>query len=163
MKPIVFTVNARVQMAERGAVEDDVIAAIRAGEPVPARQSRQGYRRNFQYERPWAARWYAVKQMLAIVAEEADQLVVVTVHTFYFWARSTLMRTTYDPQVDAMYIRFTEGPAQVTTVRLSDDIAINYAPDGNIVGIEVRDASAHAFRPGADPQVIVQNLTAAVV
>ena len=51
---------------------------------VPAKRGRQGFRKNFQYNRLWGGRTYAVKQVLAIVAEEADALVVVTVYTFYF-------------------------------------------------------------------------------
>jgi uncharacterized protein YuzE len=34
------------------------------------------------------------------------------------------MRISYDSQVDAVYIRFIEGPVQVTTQRLSEDVAI---------------------------------------
>lgn len=70
------------------------------------------------------------------------------------------MKISYDPQVDAVYIRFIEDPAQVTTQRLSEDVAVNYAPDGRIVGIEILDASLYVFAPGAERKVIVQNLTA---
>jgi len=38
------------------------------------------------------------------------------------------MKISYDCQVDALYIRFLEEPFEVTTHRLSEDIAINYAP-----------------------------------
>ena len=68
------------------------------------------------------------------------------------------MRITYDQQVDALYIRFVDEPAQVTTQRLSEDVAINYAPDGRIVGIEILDASEYVFRPGAERKIVVQNL-----
>ena len=68
------------------------------------------------------------------------------------------MKISYDRQVDALYIRFLEEPFEVTTHRLSEDIAINYTPDGRIVGIEVLDASEYAFLPGAEPKVVVQNL-----
>jgi len=51
---------------------------------VPAKRGRQGYRKNFQYNRLWGGQVYAIKQVLAIVAEEQDVLVVVTVYTFYF-------------------------------------------------------------------------------
>lgn len=84
MKPIEFSHHAREQMLERGASEDEVIEAIRAGERVPAKRGRQGHRKNFQYNRLWGGRIYAIKQVLAIVAEEPDALVVVTVYTFYF-------------------------------------------------------------------------------
>jgi len=36
------------------------------------------------YGRLWGGRRYAIKQVLAIVAEEPERLVVVTVYTFYF-------------------------------------------------------------------------------
>jgi uncharacterized protein YuzE len=70
------------------------------------------------------------------------------------------MKISYDPQVDAVYIRFNEETAQVTTQRLSEDVAVNYAPDGHIVGIEVLDASEFMFPSGAERKVVVQNLTA---
>jgi Asp-tRNA(Asn)/Glu-tRNA(Gln) amidotransferase A subunit family amidase len=84
MKPIEFSRHAREQMAERGTDKDEVAETIRAGERVPAKRGRQGYRRNFQYNRLWGGRTYAIKQVFAVVAEETDVLVVVTVYTFYF-------------------------------------------------------------------------------
>ena len=70
------------------------------------------------------------------------------------------MKITFDPQVDALYIRFTDESAQVTTQRLSEDVAVNYAPDGKIVGIEILDASDYVFGQGAERQIEVHNLTA---
>ena len=68
------------------------------------------------------------------------------------------MKISYDSEVDALYIRFVDEPMQVITQRLSEDVAVNYAPDGNIVGIEILDASSHVFRPGIEPQITVHNL-----
>lgn len=70
------------------------------------------------------------------------------------------MKLTYDPQVDALYIRFTDEPLQVTTQRLTEEVAVTYAPDGHIVGIEVLDASESVFRASAERTVIVENLAA---
>ena len=70
------------------------------------------------------------------------------------------MRISYDPQVDALYIRFTDEPVQVTTHRLSEDGAVNYAPDGHIVGIEILDASEHVFPRGAERKIELRNLEA---
>ena len=84
MKPVIFSRHAREQMVERGAAEHEVIEAIRTGEEVPAKHGRRGYRKNFQYNQLWGGRTYAIKQVLAIVAEEVDVMVVVTVYTFYF-------------------------------------------------------------------------------
>ncbi len=70
------------------------------------------------------------------------------------------MRITYDADVDALYIRLIEDASEVTTRRLSEDVAIDYAPNGEVVGIEVLSASEHAFRPGDIPTVTLENLQA---
>jgi uncharacterized protein YuzE len=46
---------------------------------------------------------------------------------------------------------------EVTTHRLTEEIAINYAPDGSVVGIEILDASKYLFKH-KKPQVILENL-----
>jgi uncharacterized protein YuzE len=69
------------------------------------------------------------------------------------------MKLAYDPTVDALYIRLIEGPRQVTTQRLTDDVAVDYGPDGEIVGIEILDATANAVL-GSDHNVLIENLTA---
>ena len=56
-----------------------------------------------------------------------------------------MMRISHDPQVDALYIRFIDEPMQVLTHRLTEEVAVNYAPDGRIVGIEILDASEYIF------------------
>jgi uncharacterized protein YuzE len=70
------------------------------------------------------------------------------------------MRISYDPEVDALYIRFVDGPIEVTTRLISEDVAINYAPDDEIVGIEILAASEHAFRGTGERRLIVENLVA---
>jgi uncharacterized protein YuzE len=68
------------------------------------------------------------------------------------------MRIRYDPAVDAAYIYFREGPTQVTTVRLTEDIAVDFGPNEEIFGIEVLSASEHlGLRPDA-PSIILENL-----
>jgi uncharacterized protein YuzE len=74
--------------------------------------------------------------------------------------KERVMKISYDSQVDAVYIRLIDAPAQVTTQRLSEDVAVNYAPDGRIVGIEILDASQYVFTPDTERQVVVQNLVA---
>ena len=48
------------------------------------------------------------------------------------------MRITYDPGVDALYIRFEEGT--VTTKHLSEGIAADFDAKGRLAGIEILDA-----------------------
>ncbi|MEE8179506.1 MAG: DUF2283 domain-containing protein [bacterium] len=47
------------------------------------------------------------------------------------------MHITYDPEVDALYIRFEE--ATVTTKKLDDGIAADYDAKGKLAGIEILD------------------------
>lgn len=42
------------------------------------------YRFNFVYDGMWQGRHYAIKQVSPVVAEEADEWVVVTLYVFYF-------------------------------------------------------------------------------
>jgi uncharacterized protein YuzE len=51
------------------------------------------------------------------------------------------MRITYDPTVDALYIRFTDEKLECEVVRLNESVAVNIGPGERIVGIEVLDAS----------------------
>jgi len=73
------------------------------------------------------------------------------------------MKISYDPQVDALYIRFIDEPIQVLPHRLSEEVAINYAPDGRIVGIEILDASEYVFSQQTERKVVVQNLESVMV
>lgn len=67
------------------------------------------------------------------------------------------MKISYDAHVDAAYIRLKAGKFHVTTQRLTEDIAVNYAPDGSVVGIEVLDASKYLVKRHR-PQVELENL-----
>ena len=67
------------------------------------------------------------------------------------------MKITYDPHVDAAYIRFKTGRFQVITHRLTEDVAVNYAPDGSVAGIEVLDASKYLVKHRR-PQIELENL-----
>ena len=68
------------------------------------------------------------------------------------------MKISYDSQVDAVYFRFVEGQKQVTTQRLTEDIAINYDKEGEIVGIEILSAHEHLKFSGKKPKVSIENL-----
>lgn len=72
------------------------------------------------------------------------------------------MKIRYDAQVDALYISFKKGPVQVTTVRLSEDVAVDLGPNEEVVGIEVLDASKHLALAKTSPTVILEGLRAEV-
>ena len=84
MKSIRLTVHAIQQCAERGAGENEVREAIERGAREPAKHGRLMYRLNFEYRARWQGEYYAVKQVAPVVVEAENEIVVVTVYTFYF-------------------------------------------------------------------------------
>jgi len=69
------------------------------------------------------------------------------------------MKITYDPEVDAMYIQFAGEATGVTTQRISEEVAMDFAPDGTVVGIEILDASECVPNIAAMRQIPVEQLT----
>jgi uncharacterized protein YuzE len=53
----------------------------------------------------------------------------------------------YDKDADAMYIRLQEGHFQCRNVRLTEDIALDFAAGEQLVGIEVLGASRLFEKP----------------
>jgi uncharacterized protein YuzE len=51
------------------------------------------------------------------------------------------MRLSYDPRRNVAYIRFRPEPAELETVRISDEINVDLAPDGTVAGIELLNAN----------------------
>ncbi len=68
------------------------------------------------------------------------------------------MKIKYDPEVDAAYISFKKGPTQVTTIRITEDIAIDLGENEEIVGIEILDASIHFGFKKDEPKIELENL-----
>lgn len=56
------------------------------------------------------------------------------------------MRFTYDPRYNIAYIRFHEKSTEVETIRISDELNIDMAPDGTIYGIELLNANEQLQR-----------------
>ena len=53
------------------------------------------------------------------------------------------MQLSYDPRRNIAYLRLREAVgSQVETVRLSDEVNIDLAPDGTVYGIELLNANA---------------------
>jgi len=71
-----------------------------------------------------------------------------------------MMRISYDPSVDALYIRFMEGPIDCEVIRLNDRVAINVGPEEQVVGLRVLDAS-EILAGLAERKVHLENLVPA--
>jgi Domain of unknown function (DUF4258) len=84
MKTIRFTNHAREQARERGASEAEVRHAIAKGSHHPAKHGRELCRYNFPYDKAWQGRHYQIKQVAPVIKEMKNEIVVITVYTFYF-------------------------------------------------------------------------------
>lgn len=69
------------------------------------------------------------------------------------------MKITYDPEVDVLYIRFTE--TTVTTEHLAEGIAADYDAEGRLAGIEILDARKRISDPQAFKQITLENIAVA--
>jgi uncharacterized protein YuzE len=67
------------------------------------------------------------------------------------------MKISYDKETDALYIRLQDGKHQCRTVRLTDEVALNFGEGELLVGIEVLDAS-EVLGSGNAPSVVLENI-----
>jgi uncharacterized protein YuzE len=51
------------------------------------------------------------------------------------------MKLTYDPRHNVAYLRLHEKTAEVETIRISDELNVDLAPDGTVYGIEFLNAN----------------------
>jgi len=69
------------------------------------------------------------------------------------------MRLTYDPRYSIAYIRFQEKRAEVESIRISDELVIDMAPDGTIYGIELLNANEQFRREDKGMLLVVNEAT----
>ena len=84
MKPIRLARHAKEQCLERWTDETEICHAVLHGDREPAKLNREMCRYNFVFGRDWQGRTYAIKQVAPIIKEEPDEIVVLTVYTFFF-------------------------------------------------------------------------------
>lgn len=84
MKPIRHTKHASQQARERGASKAEIQQAIIEGQREATKKGRYLCRYNFPYGDYWSGKYYNIKQVVPVIKEELEEIVVVTVYTFYF-------------------------------------------------------------------------------
>ena len=84
MKPIRLSAHAMGYMAARGFTAAEVEDAIRTATWASADLGRMEARKDFPFGALWNGRAYQTKQVRPIFVEEADEILVVTVYTYYF-------------------------------------------------------------------------------
>lgn len=119
---IVFTRHAKEQMKERGISEDEVINTIKFPEQI----------------RKVSGAYYVQKQTIS------GKIEVVYVRENYIKSdyRISTMKVTYDPDADAMYVKFTNEKFSKTKV-IDDNTILDLDKNGNVIGIELLFVSKH--------------------
>lgn len=83
-KPIRLSNHAIIQCKERGVIIEEVIETIRNGTREPAKKNRYQSKQNFQYNDYWNDTFYPIKQVSPVFVEEENEIVVITVYSYYF-------------------------------------------------------------------------------
>lgn len=71
-------------MSKRGFTIEEVEEAIRTTPWTAAELGRLECRKDFPYGNDWNGKVYATKQVRPVFVEEAGEIVVITVYTYYF-------------------------------------------------------------------------------
>ena len=84
MKSIRLTKHALGYIATRGFTETEVAEAVRTCPWGTAELRRLDCRKDFPFGKEWNGKVYATKQVRPVFVEEAGEIVVITVYTYYF-------------------------------------------------------------------------------
>ncbi len=95
---------------------------------------------------------YKARGILALWAR-----LLATESDFGYPQKGSVMKITYDKETDALYIHLIEGEHQCKTVRLTEEIALDFARGEQLIGIEILDAR-EILGKGNLPKVVVENL-----
>ena len=69
------------------------------------------------------------------------------------------MKFTYDPRYNIAYIRFREKHGDIDSVRISDELVVDMAPDGTLYGIELLNANEQLGGDETQKLLIVNEAT----
>ena len=83
MKPIRLSNHAADYIYRRGFTNMEVEEAIRTTPWRPAELGRMECRKEFPFNEEWNGKVYATMQVRPVFVEEATEIVVVTVYTYY--------------------------------------------------------------------------------
>jgi uncharacterized protein YuzE len=69
------------------------------------------------------------------------------------------MKLTYDPRYNIAYIRLHEKPVEVETIKISEELNIDIAPDGTIYGIELLNANSQLRKEDQGKLLVINEAT----
>lgn len=84
MKAIRLSFHSQEQLHRRGGTEEEVVEAIQSSQWESAKRGRLACSMDFPYHNEWNGKMYETKQVRPVFVDEPDELVVITVYTYYF-------------------------------------------------------------------------------
>ena len=69
------------------------------------------------------------------------------------------MKFTYDPRYNVGYIRFKQKKSDAESIKLSDELVIDLAPDGTVYGIELLNANDQMRRDDSGEFAVINEET----
>ncbi len=69
------------------------------------------------------------------------------------------MRFSYDPRYGIAYIRFKKKEDQVETIRITDELHVDLAPDGTVYGVELLNANDQLRREDMGKVLVINEAT----
>ena len=84
MKRVRLSSHALGYTTKRGFTVAEVEEAIRTSSWQPSDLGRLECKKNFPFGKLWNSKVYATKRVRPVFVEEPDEIVVVTVYTYYF-------------------------------------------------------------------------------
>lgn len=69
------------------------------------------------------------------------------------------MRLTYDPRYNIAYLRLHEKTSEIETLKISDELNIDLAPDGTIYGIELLNANEQLRKEDEGKLLVINEAT----
>ncbi|RJP64734.1 MAG: DUF4258 domain-containing protein [Ignavibacteriales bacterium] len=84
MKPIRLSSHAENYISKRGFSIAEVIETISSSEWQQLENNRLECKKDFVYNEQWNNRFYKIKQVRPVFVEEENEIVVITVYTYYF-------------------------------------------------------------------------------
>jgi hypothetical protein len=84
MKPIRLSQHAMGYIVRRGFTVAEVEETIRTCSWQSAEMDRMECRKDFRFNKAWNGKRFATKQVRPVFVEEATEIVVVTVYTYFY-------------------------------------------------------------------------------
>ncbi|MGC8783592.1 MAG: DUF2283 domain-containing protein [Armatimonadota bacterium] len=123
--------------AERGTNAQEIEDVLRTGTDVIAKGGRRAKAKVYPFQQARLGKYYEQKRVEGGRWNHRDRNGVCVLWTL----GGTTMQIVYDARNDLLYLRLDDCQQPVVNERVSEDIVLDIGEGGQIVGIEILDAS----------------------